>query len=325
MTPRPLGAAKADPDRDWLFGLDGRDFPSRWNGADAAYSVSVGLSSVRTIWFFGDTLLDRWTDHAKMVRNSVGFQRGDVKFFWGPGDTDFFPPRRKATWLWPGAAFETADGFGVFLHEFAKKGEGIFGFARTGCWIARVGNPLEGPSAWRVTYEERPFHGEQLYYGIAALRRGTTLYVYGAVEELPRRWLVVARVIEGRWEYLNEDGWGPAPTKPRRLCDGIGAELSVTPGRDGQVQLVTTENGLSTKIHLREAEAPEGPFGEPRVIFTCPEPTWDKDYFTYAAKAHSQFVNERDRLVVTYCANSMDFGKLFKDPRIYRPRFVVVK
>ncbi|MEZ0230022.1 MAG: hypothetical protein ACAI25_15465, partial [Planctomycetota bacterium] len=79
--------------------------------------------------------------------------------------------------------------------------------------------------------------------------------------------------------------------RPKRLCDGIGAELSVTTSREGdRIELVTTENGLSDKIVLREAVSPEGPFGAPRVIFTCPEQTWDKEYFTYAATAHPELV-----------------------------------
>jgi hypothetical protein len=317
--PAPPLRGAPDPARDELFARKGG-----WTGADAAYSVA--LTSSTTLWLFGDTLLGRWAPGAKMVRNSIGVQSGDeVEFFWGAKDTDFFAPQTPGTWLWPGDAFVEGERVGLFLHEFTRKGEGPFGFARTGLSIAWVANPLDAPSAWRVTYEKRPFLGEQLYYGIAACRVEEKLYVYGAVEELPRRWLVVARVERGRWEYLNEEGWGSAPTKPRRLCDGVAAELSVSRRRGGTVQLVTTENGLAAKIVLREADRPEGPFGPPNVIFTCPEPTWDEHYFTYAAKAHPELAREGEKLVITYCANSADFGELFKDPRIYRPRFVVVR
>jgi hypothetical protein len=137
--------------------------------------------------------------------------------------------------------------------------------------------------------------------------------------------LILARIrSDARWEYLNETGWENEPGKLRRLCDGIGAELSVTPQGRG-FALVTTENGLSSRIVLRRATTPEGPWDEPVVIYECREPTWDPSYFCYAAKAHPELEGPGRVLVVTYCCNTSDWKKLFEDRRIYRPRVLVFR
>jgi hypothetical protein len=157
-----------------------------WTGADGAYSIAI--TSSRTLWLFGDTILDRWSDHAKMVRNSIGVQSGrDIDFFWGEATSDFFPPRSEGRWLWPGDAAMRSGRLHVFLHEFAKKGEGPFGFERTGTWLARIENPEEAPASWRIAYEKAPFPGEHTYFGIACLEDHGFLYVYGALEERAAR------------------------------------------------------------------------------------------------------------------------------------------
>jgi hypothetical protein len=313
----PTWITVADEARDALFDRD-----SGWTGADDAYSIALTGSS-STLWLFADTILDRWSDHAKMIHNSIGIQRGDtVDFFWGPGSGDFFAPRREGTWFWPGDGYLEAGELTLFLHEFTKKGEGAFGFARTGTWIAHVANALDRPEAWRITYEALPWGTESSYFGIACTRKHGTLYVFGALEESPRRSLVVARVRGKKWEFLNEGGWEEKPGKLRRLCDGIGAELTVT--RTGErFRLITTVDGMSNRIVERTAETVEGPWEGPYPLFDCPDGGWDPTYFCYAAKAHPELQRDGEDLVVTYCCNTTDFGKLFHDRRIYRPRFFV--
>jgi len=293
-----------------------------WTGADGAYSIA--LTSSQTLWLFADTILDRWGEHPKMVRNSIGLQSGkDMEFSWGPDGKDFFPPQTEGTWLWPGDAYLDDEELVVFLHEFVKTGEGAFGFKRTGCWLARVANPLDPPASWDMAWKKLPFFGEHLYFGIACVEEGETTYIYGALEEPSARYLIISRIQDdGTWEFLNEDGWGKAPTKPRRLCSGIGAELTVKQTERG-FQLVTTDNGLSKRIWVATARHVWGEWEPLRVLFECPEPSWDSTYFCYGAKSHPELAQGPDEVVVTYCCNSTDFAKLFKDRRIYLPRFVI--
>lgn len=52
-------------------------------------------------------------------------------------------------------------------------------------------------------------------------------------------------------------------------------------------------------------------------------PRGRKEYFCYAAKAHPELDTTGRSLVISYACNSTSFADLFRDLRIYRPRFVV--
>jgi hypothetical protein len=68
-----------------------------------------------------------------------------------------------------------------------------------------------------------------------------------------------------------------------------------------------------------------GPWGDPALVFRCPEMDWPSKAFCYAAKAHPELTRAPDELLITYAANAWDFWNLFKDARLYWPRFVSVK
>ena len=92
LQPSPSHRAEAWPEADRLFRQD-----TRWVGADDAFSIDLGNG--RTLWLFGDTLVDPTgrgeRASARMVRNSIAIQRGDdpsrarIAFFGGgrPGGT----------------------------------------------------------------------------------------------------------------------------------------------------------------------------------------------------------------------------------------------
>jgi hypothetical protein len=50
----------------------------------------------------------------------------------------------------------------------------------------------------------------------------------------------------------------------------------------------------------------------------------DKGVFSYTAKAHA-WAATGDELLVSYCVNTWEFARLFRDDTVYRPRFVRVK
>jgi hypothetical protein len=95
------------------------------------------------------------------------------------------------------------------------------------------------------------------------------------------------------------------------------------PGGKGFVA-VYTENGLGERIMGRFADAPGGPWSEPVLLYRCPEMAKDKGVFTYAAKAHPWAARGQE-LLVSYCVNSWEFARLFRDETVYRPKFVGVQ
>ena len=215
---------------------------------------------------------------------------------------------------------------------------GAFGFVMTGTMIIRIANPDEALDRWTVEYHALPWfrggRGGNRFFGAGTLISDDTLYVYGADEDWSRgaggRALIVARVPADlilkftKWKFKTKSGWSGKHVDAERWCEGIGAEYSVSRLPSGRYVLVTTENGLSSKIHARFSKTPFGPWSKPHVLYECPEMKWDKDYFCYAAKAHPE-MTDGEELVVTYACNGKNLGVTLRDRRIYRPRFVRIK
>src|SRR5262249_2295869 len=67
-----------------------------------------------------------------------------------------------------------------------------------------------------------------------------------------------------------------------------------------------------------------GPWSAPVLLYRCPEMGKDKGVFSYAAKAHP-WAAAGNELVVSYCVNTWEFARLFRDDKVYRRKFVRVE
>ncbi|MDX1707567.1 MAG: hypothetical protein R3274_03130, partial [Desulfobacterales bacterium] len=128
------------------------------------------------------------------------------------------------------------------------------------------------------------------------------------------------------WRFFADGNWVSDHQRASRLSPNMPHEYSVTylPAAK-QFVAVHSQDGLSKNIMLRLSPEPQGPWGEPILIFQCPEAQWDASIFCYAAKAHSTLSERPDRLIVTYVANSVDFDRVIRDTRLYRPRFLQLR
>lgn len=324
-----------------------------WTGSDIAFSLS--LLDGRILWLFGDTWIGkiregRHTD-SNMVSNTIGIQQGldpataHLEFFHGYKDAK------------PAAFIQPADGIGVFwlshggihtdsgLYLFMSQitdvpgDTSIWGFRAIGIVIAKVTNPLDDPNRWRVEQIKVPWAqfdpaGNEKVFGMPLLREGNVVYLYGLeIDKVANdRYLLVGRAnvasLEdfSTWEFYTKGRWQPDFRKASRLCNHMGAELSVSyHPRLKRYILVYTEGGLSEKILMRFASSPVGPWSAPTTIYRTPEMGWDKTYFCYAAKAHPELSRQDDELIVSYVCNSNDFWKMAADARIYFPKFLRVR
>jgi hypothetical protein len=346
--PAPLTVAEAKPapELDALF--QRRD---GWIGGDGVYSVA--LSPAKTLWLFSDTFVGSVRDgkrtDAKLVNNTVGVQVGHgadakVTFAVRKGADEkpvaLIAPADGPGWFWLNAG-AVADGkLYVFLAHIEKTtGKGAFGFKQVGQQLAVVSNPDDEPTAWRVKQLPLPCTDvsprRSILFGSATLRVGDDLYVYGLDEEgtglARRKSMIVARVpaksVEdpSAWRFFRDGEWQSEFRACTKLADGIANEYSVSylPKRKCFVA-VYSESMLSPRILARTADAPQGPWSKPVVLYDCPEARWDKQIFCYAAKAHPMLAAD-DELVVSYAANSHDFWQTIKDARLCWPRFVRVK
>lgn len=337
----------ADPAPEWNAKFAGK---TGWIGGDGVYSVE--LDKDRVLWLFGDTLIGTVNDGrrtgAVMVNNTIAIQEGQkpdasLRFVTGTGKNGkpaaVFTPADGKGWFWPQGVVRVGPRLFVFLPQIDKSGDpGVFGFRQIGQWLAVVDNPLDEPDKWRVKQVKLPgakfaTDGDRSW-GSAVLADGQYIYIYGYLDNkkgMASKHLMIARVPAEKledfasWRYLSGNGWTEAPADAAPLAEGLAAEFSVTRLAGGKgFALVYTLNGLGDRIVGRFSDTPQGPWSAPVLLYKCPEMAADKGVFSYAAKAHA-WAAGADELVVSYCANSWDFARLFKEEKVYRPKFVRVR
>jgi hypothetical protein len=321
-----------------------------WIGGDGVYTVV--LNRQRVLWLFGDTILGTVQEGKRtesvMVKNTIGLQTGTdkdsaIRFLWGKGKDEkpaaFFTPADGKGWFWPQAALREGDRLFVFLPQIDKTNDpGVFGFRQIGQWLAVIDNAEDEPQEWRVKQHRLPFarfeNKSMQSWGSAVLAQDDHVYVYGYQEQgkgMDRRKLLLARVPAGKltdfnsWRFRTADGWSAKAEDATPLAGGLATEFSVhrMPDDKGCV-LVYTENGLSDRILGRFARSATGPWSDPVQLYRCPEMARDKGVFSYAGKAHPWAAKD-DELLVSYCVNTWEFARLFREEKVYRPKFVRVK
>jgi len=324
----------------------------RWRGADGAYSVP--LSDSKNLWVFGDTWITApgaiGREEARIIRNSLALQElgsdrpGKIEFFWRQKEDvpeAPFVPDTGPGWLWPLSGERVPDALCLFLGHFVAN-DSELGFELFGCWLFRVLNPDDPPATWQVRKDRVPFceHGMKgdLIFGVGCFAYDGFLYVYGVREDWSRgaegRSLLVARTPLASireadfssWRFLSGDGWASEVSRCTSLFDGAATEMSVSylPGRK-RFLAVYSFCGLSESILGRLARHPAGPWGEPMILFRCPEVAWSKEYFCYAGKAHPELAKGENEVVITYAVNSWKLEDHQTDLRLYWPRFVRLK
>jgi hypothetical protein len=346
QTQSPLPTAQPAP--EW----NGRFLQKEgWIGGDGAYSVAV--TPQRTLWLFSDTWVGSVQEgrrtKATIVNNTVAVQEGHgdqakLEFVVAKGKDGkpaaLIVPADGRGWFWLQAGVCIDGKLYLFLAQIEKtKDPSVFGFRQIGMWLGIVANPLDHPTAWRVEQKPLPcveFSAERhLAFGSAVLRDGDNLYIYGIDEEGKglgrKKHLVAARVPVqevanfAAWRFYRDGEWITDHRHPSRLAEGVANECSVSylPERK-QYVAIYSERGLSPLIVARTAPSPVGPWSATTVLYRCPEMTWDRNIFCYAAKAHPGLAAS-DELLISYVANSYDFWQVARDARLYWPRFVKVK
>jgi hypothetical protein len=325
---------------------------SGWVGGDGAYTTA--LDPETTLWLFGDTFVGDMRDGTrhgcKMVHNTAAIQKGRrltarrVRFAIARGSdgsvADLFSPPDGRGWFWPFAACIASGKLHVFLGQFeTTDAKSVFGFRRVATWLATIADPLAEPVRWKPVYSRVPFDrqgaGSECAYGAAVVEAGGFVHVYGTVEggagSRSRR-LVVARVAPGMvdrfgmWRFFDGSTWRPDPRSARPICPWVPTELSVSrlPSWNCWV-MVHSADCFSPGIQLRFAPTPWGPWSVASTVYRCPEVGWHRTVFTYAAKAHPELAGGPGEVVVTYVANSTDFGRAVEHPQLYRPRFLRIR
>ena len=222
--------------------------------------------------------------------------------------------------------------------------DGMWNFRRVGGAIITVENPGDAPDAWRAVQrrnplvDEGPMHGEEpragVNWGVAVVEdpegADGQLFVYGVREGAGASALLVARCeADGldrpeEWAFFDGAGWGDDAADAGVIAEGLVSEFTVQRierGGKSELVLIQSEPMLGRHVLARTARRPEGPWSAAEKVYEVTEPAADKRLMTYAAKGHAH-LSRPGELLVSYCVNSSDFGQIFRDSSLYRPRFV---
>lgn len=328
--------AEAWPAADKLFRSD-----PLWMGSDDAYSVPLGGD--RTLWLFGDTFIanepGRSRRQCHFISNSIGIQTGsdpstaEISFHWATGSSgpaSFFE-LPDDEWLWPLDGTLADDVLILFfmrVRPTSKSGGsridqwremGSLGFFDVHAFYAlRVLNPQDSPDLWQMDPMESVAATNGIIAGAALLTDDEHLLAYGwrDREGFLCRW-DAAKAAQGHLdpcEWWDGGSWSLDPSDAKSVLDRCTTEFTIHPHGE---QLVHVQMGDG--IQVRRSSQPQGPFTEPRSIYSPPENA--RGVFTYAAKAHPQLTGAD--FVCTY-ASIAEVDETLDDTSIYFPRFVRV-
>lgn len=325
-----------------------------WVGGDCAFSSP--LSKNRVLWLFGDSFVrnDNQINRkgAFFINNSIAIQTGNLlsvkdslHFYWRKENGNhraFFEKEHDPGFLWPLSAVMIDDKVFVFAVRIVNVDPTkVFGFQQIGQEIIEIENPGDDPYKWKMTFFKQPWQPKFGSFVSNFFKTDDYLYIYGYRNIRPG-WtdpiinLVIARIKNEHtheiyhtknWEYL--DGttgiWSADIHHTRSVIENFTTEFSVNflPELNKYVLIA---NGWKHPhpITVRFSETPFGQFSEPRIVYHCPEIEWSPNYFCYAAKAHPEFSQHPNELIVSYMTNSKVFQDCFDDLRIYFPRFVKI-
>ena len=324
-----------------------------WTGADGVYSVA--LTDDKILWLFGDTFIGQIKngrhENADLINNSIGIQLGKqpsaakVEFYYGRtregNPAAFILPVKPQGWLWIYDGVRTDRGLYLFMVQIDRTAENsVFGFKVIGNWLGQVTNPEDSPLSWKINQRHIPWSrfsaDGDMIFGSALLKDKDYFYIYGTKEVLEmgirRKYMILARVELSelsnfsRWQFFAGDGWVSDLSQTSLLCPDIANEYSVSYQPVLQKYIcVYSQNSMSKNIVARTAPEPYGPWGEPIILYQCPEEDWHDNIFCYAAKGHPEIAAAPDELIVTYVTNSYDFNQIESDARLYRPRFLLIR
>jgi hypothetical protein len=238
-------------------------------------------------------------------------------------------------------------------HIARTKGDGVWNFCTAGNALTVVDNSNEPVDEWHLAQHDIPHAlgdvvreatppSKPISWGSALLlvprvtepeeHLAPWLYIYGTRGGGLNTELLLARVPANRvenfsqWEFRTAEEWSSRLDDAVSRADGLVSEFSVTPielaGKSRYV-MIQSQPLFGKQILARTADAPDAHWSEGHPVYQVTSIDADRDYFTYAAKAHPH-LSAGSKLLVSYMINSHNFAKMVNDANVYRPRFVEV-
>jgi hypothetical protein len=309
------------------------DAGGHWTGGDG--TVSVPLPDGRIAWLFSDSFLGTVNaDHSRpagtpAINNCLVVQDGTTlgpTLYGGTPDSPaaLVAPGLGGAFYWVADATVEGDALSVLYGKYVGTAAGPpLGFALQGTALAT----FRLPGLTLSSVRDLPVSA-LIGWGSAVLEDGGFTYIYGNEFAGGAKFVHLARVAAGHlggpWRFWTGGGWSGREADSARIIGGIGEGMSVTRVGDRYV-LVTQRNDeiFSSRVVAYTAASPTGPFTGPVPLFDAPEAR-DRSRFIYAARVHPE-LSAPGRLLISYDVNAWNGGDLFRDARVYRPRFAEVR
>lgn len=308
--------------------LSSRD--PRWIGGDGAISVDMGEGVA--LWLFGDTWIEHERGSFALVSNSLGIQENGCSDsfspYWSKGPKAAFPTDQADTWLWPSGGFVEQDGLFLLFHVMERVGHSQWDFRVNGSELFMISNPRSPPTQWAFKRAVIPWAKEELLPGCSPLIENSHILFFATRPSGGSRELIVIRKersaisqlkLETGWEFLaGPNKWSQNPNEAMVLFGGLGTEFSIAKEeKEGKWLCVYSPGGISEKIVFRTASRLEGPWGEEKLLYICPE-AGSPQLYCYGAKHHAKCSD--GGLWITYSVNSRD--GFFPGKEVAKPRWV---
>lgn len=323
--------------------------PNGWTGGDSTYSVRLPDGDL--LWLFSDTFLgplnaDGTRPVSAPLVNSTFVRQdgGSLSTIHGgttANPTAILPPAEADHWFWLGDGMISrqngVDHLQVVYQEYYRFGTGAWDWGFNRNVVATFSlNDLSEP----LRVEELPSQAGA--WGSALLPAGESgdgyTYVYGLADAPIDKKQRIARVhgsdlgAVDEWQYWTPDGWTAYESDAALGLNGIANEYSVTRW-NGQYVLVSQDSTLAfnNEVYAYTSCSPAGPFTNQSLIFAMPETgPWgsygDEDVFAYNPHIH-RTLSSGDTFTLSYNVNHFDTtvgpeGAHYRDPSIYKPRFI---
>ena len=325
-----------------------------WLGGDG--DISVPLSAGRSIWIFSDTFVGQRAQTvcsgARMISSTAAIstcqpsREPTVEYFWRGRWTDTpkplfesFTSRYK---FWPCGAFVSDGSLYVPLLKIGPKPgaapNDVFNFQGIGMSVARIAGYAETPpDEWTVEYIPWSQAFDPDAWG-CCVRSADHVYVFesgtGDTAVLKRLHRDDLKEPERHVACLSADGTWRTDIQPGDAKVLFRGDVgnTVCYHRDLKLWVMVCGPGfMNNKIRIRSAPALTGPWSDEKAVYECPEATrgsaaYDKDNFCYLGREHIQFYDPATRMMLlTYDCNSVSFGKVVSNSKIYSPKMVRVR
>ncbi|MEP6684420.1 MAG: GH92 family glycosyl hydrolase, partial [Parafilimonas sp.] len=311
---------------------------------------TVTLNDGKVLWLFGDSYVDDYdtTTHSVpclfQARNSGLLQPSANDWNWhntialanNSSDNKTFLKyaQHPDHFFWPGSGYQIKDT--IFIYGLnMKNATGGLGFAKAGndVWIK-----LAYPSLKIIDIKEMPFALDSIQFGCGLITNNNDgyAYIYGTKPKFISAGIYLARFKINEpfnaWNFWNGQSWSKNINDIKPVATSPSNSTTVSKVKNKYVML-TAEFSLGCdggkNIYASTSDYIEGPFSEPKIIYTINDTIQGHYPFFYLPIAHPDCINNKNELLVHYSINGYSpclvncVNNKF-NPEYYRPQAIRV-